>query len=80
MDDLGGLWGVGVVQSVLYQATLTTIQMLHTLLTNHDFLVGEMVHILYTVIMALVQNWYSCWYLNQISKHFISNHTESLGC
>ena len=40
MDDLRSLRGVGVVEGVLHQASLTTIQVLHSLLTNHDFLLG----------------------------------------
>ena len=41
MDDLWSLRRVGVVEGVFHQASLTTIQVLHSLLTNHDFLGGK---------------------------------------
>lgn len=38
LRDAGGLWGVGIVEGILHQATLTPIQVLHLLLAYHDFL------------------------------------------
>lgn len=38
LRDAGGLWGVGIVEGILHQATLTPIQVLHLLLAHHDFL------------------------------------------
>ena len=38
MGDPGILRGIGVVEGVLHQAALPTVQMLHPLLTNHDLL------------------------------------------
>ena len=44
VDDLWRLRGVGVVEGILHQASLSTIQVLHPLLTNHDFLRGKKIN------------------------------------
>lgn len=38
VDNLGGLRGVGIVEGILNQATLATVQMLDSLLAYHDLL------------------------------------------
>ncbi len=38
VSDLGSLWRVSVIKSILHQANLTGIQMLHLFFTNHDLL------------------------------------------